>query len=91
MTPLDILILSLATWRISHMLVTETGPLEVFTKLRALKMGGLFDCIYCTSIWIGFLVMLLWLWDMDMVLYPFVFSGLAMLLRAYTGAGLNDY
>jgi hypothetical protein len=72
------------------MLVTETGPLDMLTKLRSLKMGGLFDCIYCTSVWIGFFAMLLWLWDLDLLLYPFAFSGLGMLLRSYTGAGLND-
>jgi hypothetical protein len=51
----------LITWRLSYMLVNESGPLLIFDRLRAWAAkyqtkGGLFDllsCVYCTSMWIG--------------------------------------
>lgn len=36
MTPLDFLILSLATWRFSSLLTWERGPLAIFEHLRRL-------------------------------------------------------
>ena len=36
MSPLDFLILSLATWRLSSLLTWERGPLAVFERLRKL-------------------------------------------------------
>ncbi len=60
---LTILIIGgLATWRLSHMIVKESGPLMVFARLRAFlartqkRSGGFFDlisCLYCVSFWIG--------------------------------------
>ena len=84
------LLLLAAVWRISYALTAEDGPKKVFVKLRALQMGGLFDCIYCVSIYVGFFAVLLWLWGIEAILYPFGLSGLAMMLRSYTGAGLHD-
>ncbi len=62
MTTLGLVVAGLATWRISHALVKESGPLMIFTRLRARlgrthkRSGGLFDlisCVYCTSVWIA--------------------------------------
>lgn len=90
MDTLTFLILALAVWRISYLLTSEDGPKHIFTKLRALHMGGLFDCIYCTSIYVAFLALLLWLWGVHLLLYPFALSGAALMLRAYTGTGTHD-
>jgi len=90
MDTLTFFALSLAVWRISYMLTKEAGPRQIFTKLRSLAMGGLFDCIYCTSVYVGFLALLLWLWGVELVLYPFALSGCALMLRAYTGTGIHD-
>jgi len=70
---MDYLILGLATWRISNLLVNEDGPWEVFTKLRDI-LGVRFDehskaygtnvisrmlaCIWCLTPWLGLLVTL---------------------------------
>jgi hypothetical protein len=57
-----VVFLGLATWRASHMLWTESGPLNVFMRLRAFlatkqrRMGGLYDmvsCLYCLSVWVA--------------------------------------
>jgi hypothetical protein len=90
MDALTFFALSLAVWRISYMLTTEAGPMDIFVKLRALHMGGLFDCIYCTSVYAGFLALLFWLWGVHLLLYPFALSGCALMLRAYTGTGIHD-
>lgn len=52
------------------MLVEERGPLNIFGRLRQLKLlsnGGkldkpkkVFDCIYCASVWVGAGMVLLW-------------------------------
>jgi Protein of unknown function (DUF1360) len=47
----------LATWRISHLLVSEDGPWEILTRLRqwlgASAIGRLMDCFGCASIWVA--------------------------------------
>lgn len=67
MTTLGLVVAGLATWRISHALVKEKGPLDMFARLRARlgrsqkRSGGLFDlisCVYCTSVWIALFVAL---------------------------------
>ena len=52
------IIMALATWRISYMMVEEDGPWFIFYKFRErLKtrsmIGTLFACTWCLSVWIG--------------------------------------
>jgi hypothetical protein len=48
---------SLATWRLTHLLVEEDGPADVVVRLRARAgeswIGELMDCFYCLSIWVA--------------------------------------
>jgi hypothetical protein len=90
MHQLDLLVLSLATWRLAYMLVKEDGPLKVFSKIRTLPHGGVFDCIYCCSMWVAFAGVAVWHYEVMVLAYPFAISGAAMMLRAFTGAGLHD-
>jgi uncharacterized protein DUF1360 len=55
MTLLHILILSLATWRISSLLVNEDGPYQMLAELRSktIKYTKLLECVWCVSLWIG--------------------------------------
>lgn len=62
------LILSLATWRITSLLVTEFGPGDIFERLRY-RLGVRYDvsghrtgnnliaeaftCLWCLSVWVG--------------------------------------
>jgi hypothetical protein len=78
MTWLEIVVLGLATWRISSMLVDEDGPFTVFARVRHL-IGVRFDemsypvgknwvadqltCIWCTSVPVGIgLALYAWMW-----------------------------
>ena len=67
MTPEQIIIGSLAVWRLSHALVKENGPRDWFIRYRARlarkqkRSGGLFDlfsCVYCLSFWIALIAAL---------------------------------
>lgn len=83
----------LATWRLAHMVVKETGPLSVFAKLRAnrarkqKRIGGSFDmlsCVACASIYIGAVVAL---WPAGDVVtwfvYTLAFSAVATILEHF--------
>lgn len=64
------LLLILATWRLTSLLVQEDGPLDIFVKVRKYigvetnaynvlvgqnVIAKAFTCIWCMSIWVGFL------------------------------------
>jgi len=65
---LELVLLSLATWRICHMLAREDGPLDIFRALRTWAgahrsinfgwqaegfLGKLIICPLCSSVWIS--------------------------------------
>jgi hypothetical protein len=65
------LIFALATWRISSILVHEAAPYELASRLRRAvgvkhdargnvysdsEFGKLFLCVWCMSIWVGWLL-----------------------------------
>lgn len=65
------LILALATWRISSLLVGEMGPGNVFEKMRywlgvrydadknrhgSNMVAEVFTCVWCLSIWVGVII-----------------------------------
>ena len=87
--PLDFIIAAIATWRLSYMVTKENGPFGVFLFART-KMGGALDCIYCLSVWVATVCTVLLYFNLALILYPFAISGLAMMLRSYTGAGMHD-
>jgi hypothetical protein len=87
MQPLDLLIMILAVWRISHMISREDGPFCVFKRLREkLPLGGLTACIYCLSVWIAAALYLLWFTAFQPVIPIFALSAGALMLGSYTGA-----
>jgi hypothetical protein len=61
---MTLLLYSLATWRISSLLVCEDGPADVFKRLRAAVcrspfFSGLLSCVWCCSVWVGLVFALL--------------------------------
>lgn len=86
LSPTDLLILSLATWRLAYMLAKETGPYDILTRFRArFVLGGLTSCVYCLSLWCAALLYLLWLTPAVVLVYILAASGGALLMYRYTG------
>jgi hypothetical protein len=65
---INALLLPLATWRVTHLLVYEDGPFDCIAKLRTLAgvrydqhnmpygnnvLAQMLSCIWCLSIWVG--------------------------------------
>jgi len=87
----SLIILALATWRGAYMLTSETCPFNVCVWVRKhLNLGGVLNCIYCTSFWVAILMLGLWYTDLYPLVYVFAITGGAMVMRSYTGAGIND-
>lgn len=63
MDALDLVLVGLATWRVSSLLVYEDGPWHVFDRMRgriglhdAGEMGVVqeaFSCVWCLSVWVA--------------------------------------
>lgn len=66
----NLLLLALATWRLTNLLTDEQGPFDMFVHMRhklgvrknaqnenygITELGKLFSCIWCLSPWIGLL------------------------------------
>jgi hypothetical protein len=87
MTPLNLLLLALFAWRVAYMLVKESGPFDVFTRLRAVTtVGGVLTCIYCCSVWTGLAGYLLMSTPLVPIVYVGAISGGAMMMWRYTGS-----
>lgn len=75
---MNFLILALAVWRLSSLLVEEEGPFLVFVRLRTragieyddyseriatTELAKIFNCVWCMSVWVGiFTVIFYWIW-----------------------------
>lgn len=81
----------LATWRLSHMISKELGPLGVFARLRAWAaenqkgIGGIYDgisCVGCVSVYIGAVASLWFVGDVfSWIVYTLVFSAIATIIE----------
>jgi hypothetical protein len=58
-----LLVGTLGTWRLTHLITAEDGPWQVVARLRRRAgsgfWGGLMDCFNCTSLWMAAPVALL--------------------------------
>lgn len=53
MSAFEFFLISLAVWRVSYMLTNETGPFDVFYRIRQTRLVNLLSCMYCTSVWVS--------------------------------------
>jgi hypothetical protein len=85
MQPLDLLILSLATWRAAYFVAKEAGPFGCMAALRArFPLGGLTSCVYCASVWSALAVYGLYL-VAPWVTWVIAASGGALFMHRWTG------
>jgi uncharacterized protein DUF1360 len=82
---------SLATWRVTHLLVEEDGPWDAVVRIRAAlgsgQLGAVMDCFYCLSIWVAVPASLaVARRPRDVPLAWLALSGAACLLERATGA-----
>ena len=88
----DVLVLGLATWRISHMLVWEDGPFKIFIRMQSWMerndfLIDLFSCVWCLSVWVGAILVLSAIIDKTVTIYlmlPFALSSITILLERTT-------
>lgn len=56
-SPERLVLASLATWRVTHLLAEEDGPAQAVVRLRRRAgsgaLGELMDCFYCLSVWVA--------------------------------------
>ena len=82
-----VLLATLAVWRVTHLLVAEDGPWNVFVHLRRasarLRAGRLTDCFYCASVWIAipFALLIAREWRMIAICIPALSGGAIVLER----------
>lgn len=83
---MDFLILSLAVWRLSNLLVNEDGPYQMLAEFRhkAVNITHLFECVWCLSIWLGLIAAVAYYF------YPFWTVAAALPLALSAGAILAD-
>jgi len=89
---LRLLIATLATWRLSSLLVNEDGPGKLLRRIRdwagayelgdddepITSLGKLFACIWCMSVWVGAFLALVAITPFWIVLIPFALSAAAI-------------
>lgn len=77
----------LAVWRVTHLLVAEDGPWELFVHLRrtasALRLARLASCFYCASLWIAipFALLIAADWRTIVICIPGLSGGAVILER----------
>lgn len=83
------LLITLAVWRLTHLLAKEDGPFDLVWRLRRKAgtgfFGSLLDCFYCVSVWVA-LPFGLWQgghWWLRLLLWV-AYSGAACLLEQAT-------
>jgi hypothetical protein len=98
-TLIDLVIAALAVWRVSHMLVYESGPWSIFETLRY-RVGATWDvcseqrsstvtnvfcCTRCISVWVSAVVVALMFHSVGFILVMvFAVSGLSVFVQRIT-------
>ena len=90
--------LSLAAWRLASLIANEDGPWQMFRRLREraeqwcnkyrfCREFGIYElvtCEWCSSVWIGAGLTVLYLWLGETILYlalPFALSTVVIIIK----------
>lgn len=86
MTPINLLILSLATFSMAYLLVKEDAPFKLMARLRSVTtFGGLLTCIHCSAMWCAILCYILISTPLAPIVYVFAIRGGMQFLYRWTG------
>lgn len=99
----DLLILSLAVYRITMLLVSEFGPYDVLERFRrwvgvhydenlqrtgSNEIAKALTCVWCTSVWLGLAVGVVYgLWPQITIMVAFPFAIMGGVLIVYRIVG----
>lgn len=87
MQPLDLLIVTLATFYAAYAISSSAGPWHVFEWLRGrLPLGGLTTCLVCLSPWLAAMFYVLMLSPLYVAVDVLAIAGASVLVWRYTGA-----
>lgn len=97
------ILLALAVWRLTSLFVEEDGPFDIFARLRSL-IGVYYDefsvkqskneiargltCVWCASIWFGFLASFFSEYSVNIHSFVIVWlglSGAAIVIDSFVG------
>ena len=84
---LHLLLLSLATFRISSILTNEDGPWKLLHYLRKKANVKVLQCLWCMSVWIGLLFAIFYYCCPGYATWtalPFALSTIAILVDRYS-------
>lgn len=90
--------LSLAAWRLASLIANEDGPWQMFKRFRQhaehwcqkyrfcreLGLYELFACEWCNSVWIGVILIALYIWMGEAILYialPLALSTVVIIIK----------
>jgi hypothetical protein len=91
MQPLDLLIITLATFYAAYAISWSHGPWEVFQWLRRrLPLGGLTACLVCLAPWLAALFYVLMFTPLYIAVNVLAIAGASVLLWRYTGGSHVD-
>lgn len=87
---LDLLVLSLATWRTAYFISRDHAPFGVMDKLRDRLVKDrtkptILTCVICSSVWAAALMLVLWHTPLQPLVWIAAVSGAALMLASYTG------
>jgi hypothetical protein len=89
---LRVVLVVLASWRLTHLLVEEDGPWDIVVRIRRSVgdgvLGRAMDCFYCFSLWVA--APMAWFVGHDVMTWVVAWlaiAGGACLLERATGRG----
>ena len=86
MTPVNLVILALASWRLAYFIVYDDAPYKIMKRIRdKFPNWQVLDCIYCASVWTAIICYALLLTSAYWIVDILAVSGGAMMFWRYTG------
>ena len=87
---IEFVVYACVVWRITHLLVAEQGPFQLFERIRNVtaklpQLGEPLHCQYCASLWVafGFAYFAQPMWA-DRIIWTLALSGAALLLDRFS-------